>query len=203
MAPLATASPTYPQSESQIHARIQAKLTIRPEESIHGATESQLNQLHNTVQVTRPVWNKLGGHSHDTHGKVKSRKGCVLDRLNMRYKGAGKGSRVDRSNPVCCSGENKPIPQRLTDHSQFLLFALPTKTYFFMIASSKQISFGSGRHRRLTRRHPYPFSRDCPTDTSQLGRHQSRAPDFLDRWPCSRGKQHFQRSSYSGTQIEI
>ncbi|KAF9214951.1 peroxisomal assembly protein [Podila verticillata] len=70
MAPLATASPTYPQSEPQIHARIQAKLTIRPEESIHGATEAQLNQLHNTVQVTRPVWSQLGGHSPDTHASV-------------------------------------------------------------------------------------------------------------------------------------
>ncbi|KAF9319822.1 peroxisomal assembly protein [Podila horticola] len=70
MAPLATASPTYPQSEPQIHARIQAKLTIRPEESVHGATEAQLLQLHNTVQVTRQVWSQLGGHSDDTHASV-------------------------------------------------------------------------------------------------------------------------------------
>ncbi|KAG0096415.1 peroxisomal assembly protein [Podila epicladia] len=70
MAPLATASPTYSQSEPQIHARIQAKLSVRPDESIHGATEAQLHQLHNTVQVTRPVWSQLGGHSDDIYASI-------------------------------------------------------------------------------------------------------------------------------------
>ncbi|KAG0050446.1 peroxisomal assembly protein [Gryganskiella cystojenkinii] len=58
MSAAATTSEGY---KSQLNnARIQAKLAIRPEESVHG---DSLSRLHNTIQVTQPVWNKLGGNS--------------------------------------------------------------------------------------------------------------------------------------------
>ncbi|GJJ75905.1 peroxin-6 [Entomortierella parvispora] len=55
MSPVATTSEG---SKPQTNVRIQAKLAIRPEESVHRDSD----RLHDTIQVTLPVWNKLGGN---------------------------------------------------------------------------------------------------------------------------------------------
>jgi len=55
MSPVATASEG---SKPQTNVRIQAKLAIRPEESVRGDPD----RLHSTIQVASPVWNKLGGN---------------------------------------------------------------------------------------------------------------------------------------------
>ena len=48
--------------KSQTSVRVQAKLTIRPEESIpRDASAEALYRLNNTIQVTKPVWNQLCG----------------------------------------------------------------------------------------------------------------------------------------------
>ncbi|KAG0340210.1 peroxisomal assembly protein [Podila humilis] len=67
---MAPSTPNYQLPETQTHARMQAKLTVRPEESVHGATDAQLHRLHNTVQVTKPVWHQLGGQPDDIHASV-------------------------------------------------------------------------------------------------------------------------------------
>ncbi|KAG0261911.1 peroxisomal assembly protein [Mortierella polycephala] len=65
-----SASPAKPHSRS--YARVESRLAIRPEESLHGDSDDALYQLHNTVQVTKPVWNELCGDKSliDTHGSV-------------------------------------------------------------------------------------------------------------------------------------
>ncbi|KAG0369000.1 hypothetical protein BGZ54_000631 [Gamsiella multidivaricata] len=70
MSPVAT---TTLNSRSQTDARVQAKLSIRPEESINRDADADvLYRLNNTIQVTRPVWNQLRGTnvnaSTDTQG---------------------------------------------------------------------------------------------------------------------------------------
>lgn len=73
--PCATMSPVAATSADirtqQSYARLHAKLTIRPEETLHRDSDAALLRLHNTVQVTKPVWSQLcgGASSIDPHGK--------------------------------------------------------------------------------------------------------------------------------------
>ncbi|KAG9325267.1 hypothetical protein KVV02_000015 [Mortierella alpina] len=56
----------------QSYARLHSKLTLRPEETLHRDSDAALLRLHNTVQVTKPVWSQLCGRasSIDAHGSV-------------------------------------------------------------------------------------------------------------------------------------
>ncbi|KAF9123150.1 peroxisomal assembly protein [Mortierella sp. 14UC] len=63
-------------SNNNTHTRVQSKLLVRPEESLQRDPEAALRRLHQTVQVTKPVWNMLTGSSSgsrsniDVHGSV-------------------------------------------------------------------------------------------------------------------------------------
>lgn len=76
MSPVPTASEG---SKPQTNVRIQAKLAIRPEESIRGDSD----RLHNTIQVATPVWNKLGGNAG----------GAGTFYVILSYAGSGQGNK--------------------------------------------------------------------------------------------------------------
>ncbi|KAF9086780.1 peroxisomal assembly protein [Mortierella sp. AD031] len=58
-------------SHTNAYARVQSKLLVRPEETLHRDSEVALRRLHQTVQVTKPVWNQItGSRSIDIHGSV-------------------------------------------------------------------------------------------------------------------------------------
>lgn len=59
-------------SSNSAHTRVQSKLLVRPEESLQRDSEAALRRLHQTVQVTKPVWNLLTGSRSnvDVHGSV-------------------------------------------------------------------------------------------------------------------------------------
>ncbi|KAG0281235.1 peroxisomal assembly protein [Linnemannia gamsii] len=59
-------------SNNSAHTRVQSKLLVRPEESLQRDSEAALRRLHQTVQVTKPVWNQLTGSKSNTdvHGSV-------------------------------------------------------------------------------------------------------------------------------------
>ncbi|KAF8947368.1 peroxisomal assembly protein [Haplosporangium gracile] len=46
-------------SNNTAHVRVQSKLLVRPEESLQRDSDVALRRLHQTVQVTKPVWNQL------------------------------------------------------------------------------------------------------------------------------------------------
>ncbi|KAF9900778.1 peroxisomal assembly protein [Linnemannia zychae] len=62
-------------NNNNAHTRVQSKLLVRPEESLQRDSEASLRRLHQTVQVTKPVWNLLTGSNSsrsnvDVHGSV-------------------------------------------------------------------------------------------------------------------------------------
>ncbi|KAG9061582.1 peroxisomal assembly protein [Linnemannia hyalina] len=59
-------------NSNSAHARVQSKLLVRPEESLQRDSEATLRRLHQTVQVTKPVWSLLTGSRSnvDVHGSV-------------------------------------------------------------------------------------------------------------------------------------
>ncbi|KAK3815653.1 MAG: P-loop containing nucleoside triphosphate hydrolase protein [Linnemannia gamsii] len=62
-------------SNNNAHTRVHSKLLVRPEESLQRGSETALRRLHQTVQVTKPVWNLLTGSANgrssiDAHGSV-------------------------------------------------------------------------------------------------------------------------------------
>ncbi|KAF9929614.1 peroxisomal assembly protein [Linnemannia zychae] len=59
-------------SSSNVYARVQSKLLVRPEESLQRESEASLRRLHQTVQVTKSVWSQLtdGRSNTDVHGSV-------------------------------------------------------------------------------------------------------------------------------------
>ncbi|CAO3571607.1 unnamed protein product [Mortierella alpina] len=59
MSPVAAAS--VDTRTQQAYARLHAKLTIRPDETLHRDSDAALRRLHSTVQVTKPVWSQLSG----------------------------------------------------------------------------------------------------------------------------------------------
>ena len=58
-------------NSNSAHARVQSKLLVRPEESLQRDSEVTLRRLHQTVQVTKPVWSLLTGSRSnvDVHGR--------------------------------------------------------------------------------------------------------------------------------------
>ncbi|KAG0308529.1 peroxisomal assembly protein [Dissophora globulifera] len=73
MAPVVATSTTNHTAKRQTYPLVQAKLAIRPDESIpSNAGAAALHRLNNTIQVTKPVWNQLceANHSADVHGSV-------------------------------------------------------------------------------------------------------------------------------------
>ncbi|KAF9107306.1 peroxisomal assembly protein [Mortierella sp. AM989] len=70
MSPTADIPPTR---NNNAYALVQAKLSIRPEESLHRESSvAALYRFNNTIQVTKPVWNQLCGtnSSIDIHASV-------------------------------------------------------------------------------------------------------------------------------------
>ncbi|KAF9941713.1 peroxisomal assembly protein [Modicella reniformis] len=66
MSPAAT-TPTISRRNRSYAARVQAKLTVRPEECVpRDAGASALHRLDNTIQVTRHVWHQLSGFNTST-----------------------------------------------------------------------------------------------------------------------------------------
>ncbi|KAF9956926.1 peroxisomal assembly protein [Mortierella alpina] len=61
MSPVAAASADT--RTQQAYARLHAKLSIRPDETLHRDSDAALLRLHNTVQVTKPVWSQLCGRA--------------------------------------------------------------------------------------------------------------------------------------------